>query len=40
VENRVVVDALQWNGEAQKNGFETGDYVSEFKIEIQIDQTK
>jgi TRAP transporter 4TM/12TM fusion protein len=32
-ENRVVVDALQWNGQAKKNGFETGDYISEFKIE-------
>jgi len=31
--NRVIVDALQWNGEAKKIGFETGDYVSEFKIE-------
>jgi TRAP transporter 4TM/12TM fusion protein len=32
-ENRVIVDTLQWNGEAKKNGFETGDYISEFKIE-------
>jgi TRAP transporter 4TM/12TM fusion protein len=32
-ENRVIVDTLQWNGEAKKIGFETGDYVSEFKIE-------
>ncbi|MDC0030988.1 TRAP transporter permease [Candidatus Pelagibacter sp.] len=32
-ENRVVVDILQWNGEAKKSGFETGDFISEFKIE-------
>jgi len=24
---------LQWNGKAKKSGFETGDYISEFKIE-------
>jgi len=33
VENRVIVDTLQWNGKAKKSGFETGDYISEFKIE-------
>ena len=32
-ENRVIVDTLQWNGEAKKIGFETGDYISEFKLE-------
>jgi len=32
-ENRIIVDTLQWNGEAKKSGFETGDYISEFKIE-------
>jgi hypothetical protein len=32
-ENRIVVDTLKWNGEAKKSGFETGDYISEFKIE-------
>ena len=32
-ENRVIVDTLQWNGKAKKDGFETGDYISEFKIE-------
>jgi len=32
-DNRVIVDSLQWNGEAKKNGFETGDYISEFKLE-------
>ena len=32
-DNRVIVDTLQWNGEAKKNGFETGDYISEFKLE-------
>ncbi|MDA7580890.1 TRAP transporter permease [Candidatus Pelagibacter sp.] len=31
--NRVIVDTLQWNGNAKKSGFETGDYISEFKIE-------
>ena len=32
-ENRVIVDTLQWNGNAKKSGFETGDYISELKIE-------
>ncbi|MBT5214089.1 MAG: TRAP transporter permease, partial [Pelagibacteraceae bacterium] len=32
-ENRIIVDNLKWNGQAKKNGFETGDYISEFKIE-------
>jgi TRAP transporter 4TM/12TM fusion protein len=32
-ENRVIVDTLQWNGKAKKSGFETGDYINEFKIE-------
>jgi TRAP transporter 4TM/12TM fusion protein len=31
--NKIVVDTLQWNGRAKKNGFETGDYISELKIE-------
>jgi len=30
---RVIVDTLQWNGQAKKSGFEIGDYISEFKIE-------
>jgi len=30
---KVIVDTLKWNGEAKKNGFETGDYISEFKLE-------
>ncbi len=32
-DDKVVVDNLKWNGEAKKNGFEIGDYLSEFKIE-------
>jgi len=32
-DGRVIVDTLQWNGEAKKSGFETGDYISEFKLE-------
>ena len=32
-ENKVIVDTLRWNGEAKKSGFETGDYISEFKVE-------
>ena len=32
-EDRIVVDALKWNGEAKKSGFEMGDYISELKIE-------
>jgi len=31
--NKYIVDMLKWNGEAKKSGFETGDYISEFKIE-------
>jgi TRAP transporter 4TM/12TM fusion protein len=31
--NKIVVDTLQWNGKAKKSGFETGDYISELKIE-------
>ncbi len=30
---KYVVDTLQWNGKAKKNGFEIGDYISEFKTE-------
>ena len=30
---KIIVDNLKWNGEAKKNGFEMGDYISEFKIE-------
>ena len=30
---RIVVDTLKWNGEDKKSGFETGDFISEFKIE-------
>ena len=32
-ENKIVVDTLKWNGLAKKEGFETGDLISEFKIE-------
>ena len=32
-DTKVIVDTLKWNGEAKKNGFETGDYISEFKLE-------
>ena len=32
-DEKVIVDNLKWNGEAKKNGFEMGDYISEFKIE-------
>ena len=28
-----MVDNLKWNGKAKKSGFETGDYISELKIE-------
>ena len=31
--DKIIVDTLQWNGEAKKSGFEMGDYISEFKIE-------
>ncbi len=32
-DDKVIVDNLKWNGEAKKNGFAIGDYLSEFKIE-------
>jgi len=32
-ENKIVVETLKWNGLAKKEGFETGDFISEFKIE-------
>ncbi len=32
-DEKIIVDNLKWNGEAKKNGFEMGDYISEFKIE-------
>ncbi len=31
--DKFVVDNLKWNGQAKRNGFEMGDYISEFKIE-------
>ena len=31
--NNIIVDNLKWNGLAKKSGFETGDLISEFKIE-------
>jgi len=30
---RIIVDTLKWNGKAKKSGFETGDFISEFKVE-------
>ena len=32
-DNKIIVDTLKWNGLAKKAGFETGDIISEFKIE-------
>ena len=32
-EGRMTVDTLEWNGLAKKDGMETGDVISEFKIE-------
>ncbi len=32
-DEKIIVDNLKWNGEAKKNGFEMGDFISEFKIE-------
>jgi hypothetical protein len=31
--NKIIVETLQWNGKAKKSGFETGDFISEVKIE-------
>ena len=33
IDNRITVDTLKWNGLAKKNGVETGDVISNFKIE-------
>ena len=32
-ENKIIVDTLEWNGLAKKQGLEMGDIISEFKIE-------
>ena len=32
-DDKIIVDNLKWNGQAKKNGFEMGDYISELKIE-------
>ena len=32
-DGRMTVDTLKWNGFAKKSGIETGDVISEFKIE-------
>ena len=31
--DKIIIDNLKWNGQAKKSGFETGDYISELKIE-------
>ena len=33
VNDKYIVDTLQWNGKAKKSGFEIGDYVIELKVE-------
>ena len=33
IDGRITVDNLKWNGIAKKMGIETGDVISEFKIE-------
>ena len=33
IEGRITIDNLKWNGLAKKMGVETGDVISEFKIE-------
>ena len=32
-EGRITIDTLKWNGLAKNSGVETGDVISEFKIE-------
>ena len=32
-DNQIIVDTLKWNGLAKKNGMQTGDIISEFKVE-------
>jgi TRAP-type uncharacterized transport system fused permease subunit len=31
--DKIIIDTLKWNGQAKKAGLETGDYITEFKIE-------
>jgi len=31
--NQIIVETLKWNGLAKKNGMQTGDIISEFKVE-------
>ena len=31
--NKIIVDTLTWNGLAKKAGFQTGDIISEIKVE-------
>ena len=31
--DKILVDTIKWNGKAKKDGFEMGDYITEFKIE-------
>ena len=33
-DNKIIIDTLEWNGKAKKEGFEMGDIISELKIEI------
>ena len=39
IEGRITVDNLKWNGLAKKMGVETGDVISQFKIE-NLDRPK
>jgi hypothetical protein len=32
-DDKIIVDVIKWNGQAKKSGIETGDYITEFKIE-------
>jgi hypothetical protein len=33
IDGRITIDQLKWNGPAKKDGVETGDVISNFKIE-------
>ena len=32
-ENNIIINTLKWNGLAKKRGIQTGDLISEFKVE-------
>ena len=39
IQNKIIVNSIKWNSEAKKDGFQTGDIISEYKIE-NLDRPK